>query len=210
MSKRFFECGKCRNHISVLNERLPSKPCDKCGAASGWKEAGMRRTSKASTAADEFLARGVEHGKFLNSSVAGGGAAEANFFQSARRQLQDEGGFEAFRAELKPLVICLKAARHLESPSLVRAEMERALDAVHALLVRLALGGLHEEFAAYVPAEGREYWRTLASTGKEHGRFLNSSVAGGGASVAPVQARPQPLPNVAYSNQFAPANQVRD
>ena len=33
------------NHISVLNERLPSKPCDKCGAASGWKEAGMRRTS---------------------------------------------------------------------------------------------------------------------------------------------------------------------
>ena len=77
MSKRFFECGKCRNHISVLNERLPSKPCDKCGAASGWKEAGMRRTSKASTAADEFLARGVEHGKFLNSSVAGGGASVA-------------------------------------------------------------------------------------------------------------------------------------
>ena len=77
VTKRFFECGKCRNHISVLNERLPSKPCDKCGAGSGWKEAGMRRTSKASTAADEFLARGVEHGKFLNSSVAGGGASVA-------------------------------------------------------------------------------------------------------------------------------------
>ena len=103
MTKRFFECGKCRNHISVLNERLPSKACDKCGAGSSWKEAGMRRTSKAPTAADEFLARGVEHGKFLNSSGAGGGA-----------------------------------------------------------------------------------------------------------SVAPVPARPQSLPNVAYANQFAPANHVRD
>ena len=87
----------------MLNERLPSKPCEKCGAGSGWKEAGMRRTSKAATAADEFLTRGVEHGKFLNSSVAG-----------------------AF------------------------------------------------------------------------------------TSVAPVQSRPQPQPNVAYSNAFAPANHVRD
>jgi hypothetical protein len=124
---------------------------------------------------------------------------EANFFQIARRQLPHGGGFEAFRAELKPLLICLKAltltltlalalaltpaltrmptrtrkltltlthqaARQLESPSLVRAEMHRVLDAVHSLLVRLALGGLCEEFAAYVPAEARDYWRTLAST----------------------------------------------
>ena len=76
MTKRFFECGKCRNHISVLNERLPSKACDKCGAGSSWKEAGMRRTSKAPTAADEFLARGVEHGKFLNSGSGGASVAQ--------------------------------------------------------------------------------------------------------------------------------------
>ena len=57
-----------------------------------------------------------------------------------------------------------QAARQLESPSLVRAEMHRVLDAVHSLLVRLALGGLCEEFAAYVPVEARDYWRTLAST----------------------------------------------
>ena len=42
--------------------------------------------------------------------------------------------------------------------------MHRALDAVHSVFVRLALGGLCEEFAVYVPAEGRDYWRTLAST----------------------------------------------
>jgi len=99
-------------------------------------------------------------------------APEANFFQIARRQLQDERGFEAFRDELKPLLKNLsrtrtlthQAAQHLESPSLVRVEMHRALDAVHSLFVRLALGGLCEEFAVYVPAEGRDYWRTLAST----------------------------------------------
>ena len=42
--------------------------------------------------------------------------------------------------------------------------MHRTLDAVHSVFVRLALGGLCEEFAVYVPAEGRDYWRTLAST----------------------------------------------
>ena len=46
--------------------------------------------------------------------------------------------------------------------------MHRDLDAVHSVfvrhVVRLALGGLCEEFAVYVPAEGRDYWRTLAST----------------------------------------------
>ena len=57
-----------------------------------------------------------------------------------------------------------QAARHLKSPSLVRVEMHRTLDAVHSVFVRLALGGLCEEFAVYVPAEGRDYWRTLAST----------------------------------------------
>ena len=133
----------------------------------------------------------------------------------------DEGGFEAFRAELKPLLVRLKAltlsltltltftltltypsasahpglypklspnpspslstnphakskpsryltlthqaARGLGSPSLVREELHRALDAVHSLFVRRGLGGLCDEFAAYVPAEGRDYWRTLAS-----------------------------------------------
>ena len=146
---------------------------------------------------------------------------EANFFQAARRTLGDEGGFEAFRAELKPLLVCLKAltlsltltltftltltypsasahpglypklspnpgpslssnphakskpsryltlthhqaARGLGSPSLVREELHRTLDAVHSLFVRRGLGGLCDEFAAYVPAEGRDYWRTLA------------------------------------------------
>ena len=117
-------------------------------------------------------------------------APEANFFQIARRQLQDEGGFEAFRAELKPLLIRLKAlslALTLAlTPALAlalalnlnlsltrtlthqearhRVEMHLALDAVHSVFVRLALGGLCEEFAVYVPAEGRDYWRTLAST----------------------------------------------
>ena len=117
-------------------------------------------------------------------------APEANFFQIARRQLQDEHGFEAFRAELKPLLIRLKAlslALTLAlTPALAlalalnlslsltrtlthqearhRVEMHRALDAVHSVFVRLALGGLCEEFAVYVPAEGRDYWRTLAST----------------------------------------------
>ena len=117
-------------------------------------------------------------------------APEAIFFQIARRQLQDKGGFEAFRAELKQLLIRLKAlslALTLAlTPALAlalalnlnlsltrtlthqearhRVEMHLALDAVHSVFVRLALGGLCEEFAVYVPAEGRDYWRTLAST----------------------------------------------
>ena len=61
------------------------------------------------------------------------------------------------------LTLTHQAARGLESPSLVRDELHRALDAVHSLFVRRALGGLCDEFAAYVPAEGRDYWRTLAS-----------------------------------------------
>ena len=89
-------------------------------------------------------------------------APEAHFFQCARRQLQDEAGFVAFRAELKPLVMRLKAARQLEGASLAR-EMHAALDAIHSLLARLALSGLCKEFAAYVPAEGRDYWRALPS-----------------------------------------------
>ena len=96
-----------------------------------------------------------------NAAVA---APEVRFFQGAQRQLQDEGRVEAFRAELKPLLLRLGAARHLEGASLARTEVHAALDAVHALLARLALGGLCEEFAAYVPSQGRDYWRTLTST----------------------------------------------
>ena len=69
-------------------------------------------------------------------------------------------------AKSKPsryLTLTHQAARGLGSPSLVREELHRTLDAVHSLFVRRGLGGLCDEFAAYVPAEGRDYWRALAS-----------------------------------------------
>ena len=88
-------------------------------------------------------------------------APGASLMDSARRHLPDESSFSAFRAELKPLLLRLKAVRRLETACAARLETHAVLDAVHALLLRLTLGGLHEEFSAYVPAGAREYWRAL-------------------------------------------------
>lgn len=68
VKQRWFECGKCRNHIMLLNKRLPDGACEKCHETS-WKKAGMRRSSGSSNPAAGFLARGVEHGKFLSSDA---------------------------------------------------------------------------------------------------------------------------------------------
>ena len=64
--QRWFECRKCRNHIMLLNQRLPEAACEKCHDTS-WRPAGMRRSSGSSDPGRGFLARGVEHGKFLSS-----------------------------------------------------------------------------------------------------------------------------------------------
>ena len=64
--QRWFECRKCRNHITLLNQRLPEAACEKCHDTS-WQKAGMRRSSGSSDPSRGFQARGVEHGKFLSS-----------------------------------------------------------------------------------------------------------------------------------------------
>ena len=68
--KRGFKCAKCGNHTTALNKRWPSEACSRCkDPKGGWKDAGVRREkSSAPAPASEFLARGVEHGRFRNSS----------------------------------------------------------------------------------------------------------------------------------------------
>ena len=69
MTKRWFSCSKCKQHVSVLNKRFPDKACDRCGETS-WKTAGMKRSTSAPDAAAAFLPRGEEHGKFRGSAPA--------------------------------------------------------------------------------------------------------------------------------------------
>ena len=51
----------------MLNERIPSQACPKCHE-NKWREAGMRKEKLAAAPTQEFLPRGVEHGKFMNAS----------------------------------------------------------------------------------------------------------------------------------------------
>ena len=47
----------------------PAGPCEKCGHPH-WKSTGQRQAKAAVAPADEFLARGVEHGRFLGADPA--------------------------------------------------------------------------------------------------------------------------------------------
>ena len=67
LKKRGFSCAKCRNHITVLNQRWPKEACSKCHA-NQWKDAALRRESSAPTPASGFLPRGEELGKFRGSA----------------------------------------------------------------------------------------------------------------------------------------------
>ena len=67
LTKRWFSCGRCREHTSVLNKRLPDSCCKKCGSTE-WKESGMKRSADAPLPASEFLPRGEELGKFRGSA----------------------------------------------------------------------------------------------------------------------------------------------
>ena len=58
---------RCGYHLHVLNERIPSQACPKC-RENKWREAGMRKEKLAAAPTQEFLPRGVEHGKFMNAS----------------------------------------------------------------------------------------------------------------------------------------------
>ena len=69
VEKRWFECGHCGQRESTLDKRFFSEHCSKCHQKS-WKEAGAKRAKSAIAPADEFLARGVEHGKFLGVDPA--------------------------------------------------------------------------------------------------------------------------------------------
>ena len=83
VKKRFYCCSKCKEHVSVLNRKLPDGPCKKCGSVDSWKEAGLKRSNAAPSASAEFMPRGEELGKFRNSAplpsyAAIGSDAEAN------------------------------------------------------------------------------------------------------------------------------------
>ena len=85
MTKRFFSCRSCNEHIGVLNKRLPTDACVKCGK-SVWKEAGMRRFSAATTPSQEFLPRGEEVGKFRGSESSASKCARAIGVDNASHQ----------------------------------------------------------------------------------------------------------------------------
>jgi hypothetical protein len=71
VTKRWFACRGCTNHISVVNKRLPDGPCAKCHKHA-WEPSGPRKAAAMVTPAAEFQPRGEEHGKFRNSA---GGAS---------------------------------------------------------------------------------------------------------------------------------------
>jgi len=102
--KRFFECGGCKGRISLLNQRLPETACAKCGGK--FHSCSVTREKLAAAPSDEFLARGIEHGRFLGADgpragaagegrEAGGGAA-----QHHRRAVVDAGRANAFAAQV--------------------------------------------------------------------------------------------------------------
>ena len=102
--KRFFECGRCKGRISLLNQRLPETACTKCGGK--FHSCSVTREKLAAAPSDGFLARGIEHGRFLGADgprvgaagegrEAGGGAV-----QHHRRAVIDAGRANAFAAQV--------------------------------------------------------------------------------------------------------------
>ena len=68
VKKRGFRCAKCRNHTTAINKRWPLQACGKCGSTEFKDASVVRERNAAPDPANEFLARGEEHGKFRNSA----------------------------------------------------------------------------------------------------------------------------------------------
>jgi len=64
-TKRFFECGNCKNRTTTL-EILPLTECGKCGAAK-WKKAGVA-PDKVCSISQPLSVRGLEE-KFIGSTA---------------------------------------------------------------------------------------------------------------------------------------------
>ena len=63
VKKRTFVCDKCKKRTTVLNQRLPTNPCERCR---NWAWKPEDRMQHANVPAEEtMLPRGQEHGRHI-------------------------------------------------------------------------------------------------------------------------------------------------
>eukprot|EP01135_Chromosphaera_perkinsii_P010374 Nk52_evm46s2118 gene=Nk52_evmTU46s2118 len=65
-TKYYFECVQCSMRIQTVNVKHPKKRCEACKTCN-WRPRPIYKEPKKVAGEEEFLLRGEEHGKFLNS-----------------------------------------------------------------------------------------------------------------------------------------------